>query len=174
MNAENHTDAPLRSADDIHPYGQNPKEHPPEQVDKIADSIRRFGWDQPIVVDGEGVIIKGHGRLKAAQQIDLEHVPAVVRDDLSDAEKRAARIADNKVAESGWDDDLLAVEVELLEESDIAAEASGLDSGEVSSLTGDPPDFGPVPEDEQPRLDESDADGGSGVSCPQCGHEFDP
>lgn len=120
------TEVEIRDLAAIVPYGENPKEHPSEQVDKIASSIRRFGWDQPIVVDGEGTIIKGHGRYQAAQKLGLESVPVLEQADLSDAEARAARIADNRVAESEWDDDLLAVELDLLDESDVPLEATAL------------------------------------------------
>ena len=96
-------DVEIRSLDSVIPYGENPKEHPTEQVDKIASSIQRFGWDQPIVVDAEGTIIKGHGRYQAAQKLGLDEVPIIEQADLSEAQARAARIADNKTAESEWD-----------------------------------------------------------------------
>jgi len=173
-----HDDVTIRPLSDIVPYGENPKEHPQEQVDKIASSIQRFGWDQPIVVDGGGTIIKGHGRYQAAQKLGLEEVPVIEQPDLSDAEARAARIADNRVAESDWDDDLLAVELELLDESDVPTEVTGMGDGEVDDYIGDAPDFEPVPEDEQPRLDESDmgtdGDKPGWAECPECGHEFEP
>ena len=89
---------------DVKPYEANTKTHPKEQIDKIVASIQRFGFDQPIVVDANGVIIKGHGRRLAAIQMNLKKVPVVVRDDLSRDEVRAARIADNQVAKS--DDDI--------------------------------------------------------------------
>jgi len=126
-----HDEVTIRPLDSIVPYGENPKEHPQEQVDKIASSIQRFGWDQPIVVDGGGTIIKGHGRYQAAQKLGLEEVPVIEQPGLSDAEVRAARIADNRVAESAWDDDLLAVELELVEESPIDAELTGFDDDEL-------------------------------------------
>ena len=125
-----------RSLDSILPYGENPKKHPDEQVDKIASSIRRFGWDQPIVVDGDGTIIKGHGRYQAAQKLGLDEVPVIEQADLSEAEARAARIADNKTAESPWNDDLLASELELLEEAngEIETEVTGFETDEISDL----------------------------------------
>ena len=161
------TDVELRDADALLPYTNNPKEHPDEQVKKIASSIKNYGWDQPIVVDGEGEIIKGHGRLRAAERLGLDEVPVIERAGLSDAEARAARIADNKTAESSWDDDLLATEVNTLEDfSDVSL---GFDDGEIDELLGDmeTPDFEPVDESEQPSLDETDP-----TVCPNCGHEF--
>jgi ParB-like chromosome segregation protein Spo0J len=76
------------------PYSNNAKTHPVEQVDKIAASIASFGFDQPIVVDGDGVIIKGHGRREASLRLGLDNVPVLVRTDLSVAEIKAARLAD--------------------------------------------------------------------------------
>jgi ParB-like chromosome segregation protein Spo0J len=163
------TEADLVSVENIVPYGQNPKEHPQEQIDKIASSIKRFGWDQPIVVDGEGTIIKGHGRYQAAQKLGIDRVPVFEQTDLSEAEVRAARIADNRVAESEWDDDLLGVELELLDESELSTEASGMDEGEVEDALPErePPDFEPTTADGQGELD-----GKTDVTCPECGHEF--
>jgi len=149
------------------PYANNPKEHPDEQVKKIASSIKNYGWDQPIVVDGDGEIIKGHGRLQAAKKLRLDEVPVIWREDLTDAEARAARIADNKTAESAWDDDLLATELETLPEFDDTE--LGFDQGAVDDLLAEveTPEFEPVGEDEQPRLDETEP-----TVCPECGHEW--
>lgn len=121
--------------DDVHPYVNNAKEHPDEQIEKIASSIKNYGWDQPIVVDGEGEIIKGHGRRQAAQVLDLDEVPVIVREDLTEGEKKAARIADNRTAESDWDPQTLATEFEVLQEDetlemDVDA-ATGFDQEEV-------------------------------------------
>jgi len=127
-------DVIIRPLGDIVPYGENPKKHPTEQVDKIASSIRRFGWDQPIVVDGDGTIIKGHGRYQAAQKLGLGDVPVIEHTELTDAQARAARIADNRVAESDWDDELLATEFELLREENISLEATGFDTDGVDDV----------------------------------------
>jgi ParB-like chromosome segregation protein Spo0J len=153
--------------DELIPYSNNPKEHPDEQVKKIASSIKNYGWDQPIVVDGDGEIIKGHGRLQAAEMLGLNEVPVIRREDLTDAEARAARIADNKTAESPWDDDLLATELDVL--GDFSNESLGFDDGEIDSLLAEmeTPEFEPVGEDEQPSLDETDP-----IVCPECGHEW--
>ncbi len=102
------------SPDKLIPYTNNAKEHPDEQVKKIASSIKNYGWDQPIVVDGENEIIKGHGRLQAANLLGLDEVPVITRDDLTDAEKKASRIADNKTAESAWLEDELTTELDML------------------------------------------------------------
>jgi len=116
------------------PYTNNPKEHPDEQVNKIASSIKNYGWDQPIVVDGDGEIIKGHGRLQAAEKLGLDEVPIIRREDLTDAEAKAARIADNKTAESPWEDELLGTELALLEDKPIDMDTLGFDDDELDDL----------------------------------------
>ena len=160
----------LVDRDELIPYSNNPKEHPDEQVKKIASSIKNYGWDQPIVVDADGEIIKGHGRLQAAEKLGLDEVPVIWREDLSDAEAKAARIADNKTAESPWLDDELETEVGVLADDDaIDLDSLGFDDDELNDMLGEleVPDFDPVGEDEQPRLDETDP-----IECPECGHEF--
>lgn len=157
----------LRPTDSLIPYTNNPKEHPDGQVQKIASSIKNYGFDQPIVVDGDGEIIKGHGRLQAAELLGLDEVPVIERTDLTPAEARAARIADNKTAESAWDDELLTAELDTLE--DFSAESLGFNDDELDELLDsmDTPEFEPVDESEQPALDETDP-----TVCPECGHEF--
>ena len=85
------------------PYENNTKIHPHEQVEHIANSIKRFGWQQPIVIDKNKVVIIGHGRLLAAKQMGLQEVPVVYADDLSEEDAQALRLADNKLNESPWD-----------------------------------------------------------------------
>jgi len=127
------TEVTLWLIEDLIPYANNPKEHPDEQVQKIASSIKNYGWDQPIVVDGDGEIIKGHGRMQAAELLDLDEVPVIKRPELTDAEAKAARIADNKTAESSWDDELLSIELDDLQD-DFEEIALGYDEGEIDNL----------------------------------------
>lgn len=129
-----HTDVEVWPVDDLIPYSNNPKEHPDEQVQKIASSIKNYGWDQPIVVDGDGEIIKGHGRLQAADLLGLDEVPVIERTDLSDSEKRASRIADNKTAESDWLEEDLSLELEQLQEDDFDLDLTGFDDDELDDL----------------------------------------
>lgn len=127
----------LVSIDDLDPYVNNPKQHPTEQVKKIASSIRNFGWDVPIVVDGDLEIIKGHGRYQAAKHLGLSQVPVIVRDDISKADARASRIADNRVAESEWQDETLLTEIESLQDTGFSVEDLGFDDDELDDLMGD-------------------------------------
>jgi ParB/RepB/Spo0J family partition protein len=108
----------LEKPENLIPYSNNPKEHPEAQIDKIASSIKNYGFVQPVVVDSENEVIIGHGRLKAAKKLGLDEIPVIRHDDISDSEAKALRLADNKIAESEWEDEKLAVELEQLTESD--------------------------------------------------------
>lgn len=105
----------LWDIDKIVPYELNAKKHEPAQVERIAKSISELGWDQPIVVDKDGVIIKGHGRRLAAIKLGYKQAPVLVRDDLTPDQVRAARLADNRVAIGDIDMDLLRQELATLE-----------------------------------------------------------
>jgi len=136
---------------DLKPYENNPKLHTPGQIDKIAQSIKNFGWDQPIVVDKDGVIIKGHGRRLAAMQLGMDEVPVLVRSDLSDDQVRAARLADNRVALGEIDSELLARELStLFKSSDYTFESLGFDPDEIKLEVSD---------DDLLPLDDIDLDG---------------
>ena len=104
------------TVDTLIPYVNNPKEHPPAQIDKIASSIKNYGFTVPIVIDGQNEIIMGHGRVTAAKKLGMSEVPCIIRDDLTESQVKALRIADNKVSESEWDIELLLVEIEDIEE----------------------------------------------------------
>ena len=96
----------------IIPYARNARKIPSAAVDKVAASIQEFGWRQPIVVDGKGVIICGHARLLAAQKLDLREAPVHVAENLTPAQVRAYRLLDNRShEETSWDADLLGLEL---------------------------------------------------------------
>lgn len=103
----------------VTPYKRNSKLHDKAQVASIATSIERFGFDQPIVVDKDGVIIKGHGRRLACISLGLTQVPVLVRHDLTTEQANAARLADNRVAIGDFDTDLLKAELELIDIGDL-------------------------------------------------------
>ena len=97
---------------DIKPYGKNPRKND-QSVDKVANSIKEFGFKVPIVIDKNNVIVCGHTRYKAAKKLGLSVVPCVVADDLTEEQIKAYRLADNKVGEDSlWDIDLLGSELE--------------------------------------------------------------
>ena len=144
--------------DKIIPYVNNPKKHPEEQIKKIASSILEFGFKVPIIVDKDYVIIAGHGRYEAAKRIGLKEVPVIVADDLSPAQVKAFRIADNKVAESDWDLDALAAELTQLKEIDYDLELTGYDEDEIRELIRElevgEEEIDEEVEDELPEVDE--------------------
>lgn len=97
------------------PYANNAKKHPPKQIQNLAESIRRFGFRNPVLIDSSCVIVAGHGRCLAAQAAGLTEVPVLIADDLSEDEIRAYRILDNKLAESPWDYEKLSLEMPTLD-----------------------------------------------------------
>jgi DNA modification methylase len=101
---------------EIKPYQKNAKKHPKSQVEKIAASIKEFGFKQPIVIDKQNVLIVGHGRVEGAKLLGLQEVPAIIADDLTPDQIKAYRLADNKLNESDWDMDLVIQELKGLEE----------------------------------------------------------
>ena len=103
------------SPGELYPYPQNAKIHSPEQIQRIANSIKAFGWQQPIVIDKDNVVIIGHGRLFAAQELHLDSVPVVRADDLTEDQVKALRIADNKLNESPYDFSKLEEELAALD-----------------------------------------------------------
>lgn len=97
------------------PYKLNAKKHPKQQIEGIAESIKRFGFTQPIVVDGKDEVIIGHGRLEGAKLAGLKEIPCVRRDDLTEAEIKALRLIDNRIAETGWDGELLNLDLDSID-----------------------------------------------------------
>lgn len=126
--------------DRVIPYARNPRTTSDTAIGKVAGSIKEFGFRVPIIVDGEGVIIAGHTRLAAAQRLGLERVPVLVAADLSPAQVKAYRIADNRTAqETGWERELLELELEDLRGLDFDLSLTGLDPLEFTEH-GDPTD----------------------------------
>jgi len=112
------------------PYEQNARNHPQSQIDKLAKSISQNGWDQPIVVDDQGVILKGHGRRLAALHLGLDKVPVLVRSDLTEKQKRAIRVSDNAISSLGLTDfDVLSKEINEMMKMDDPFEIDLSDMG---------------------------------------------
>ena len=121
--------------DDLVPYLRNARTHSTEQVAQIAASIREFGWTNPILVDGSNGVIAGHGRLLAARNLGLTAVPVIELAHLTETQKRAYVIADNRLAEAaGWDDDLLRVELADLRADGFDLALTGFDAAELDTL----------------------------------------
>ncbi|MDP3173736.1 MAG: DNA methyltransferase [Phenylobacterium sp.] len=116
----------------LKPYSRNARRHTAKQIKQIADSIQRFGFTNPVLISDEGEIICGHGRVAAAKQLGLEGVPTLKLSNLSETERRAYVIADNKLAlNAGWDEELLAIELQALVDLDFDLTLTGFSLAEV-------------------------------------------
>lgn len=159
----------MRALSTLTKYDKNARTHSPEQVAQIAASIAEFGWTMPVLVDGKGVLIAGHGRVDAAKKLGIKEVPVMVADGWTAMQIKAYRIADNKLAlNAGWDDEMLKIELGDLQFNGFTLELTGFNPAELDVLMKEP-DFEPGSEDDQGRLDTK-----AHVTCPECGHEFEP
>ena len=158
------------STDELIPYYANSRTHSESQVKQIAASIREFGFTNPILIDEKGTIIAGHGRLVAAELLNIDEVPTITLNGLTDIQRKAYVIADNKLAlNSGWDIDILGNELKGLEEFDFNLDVIGFDEEELKVFL-EGLSFEPATEDDQGKLDELDP---KYIDCPHCGKEFD-
>ena len=150
------------------PYARNSRTHSAEQVAQIAASIREFGFTNPVLVDAAGGIVAGHGRVMAAQHLGMAEVPTICVGWLSESQRRAYVIADNKLAlNAGWDNELLQLELADLHEADFDMDLLGFGVDDLAIAMGMGADFEPGTEDDQGKLDEKKP-----ITCPNCGHEF--
>jgi len=122
-------------AGDLIPYVNNSRAHSDEQVTQVASSMKEFGFTNPILIDDSGGIIAGHGRLMAANKLGMKEVPTIVLSGLTDAQRKAYVIADNKLAlNSVWDEELLKLEISALYELDFNTDLLGFDDNELSYI----------------------------------------
>ena len=143
-----------RNVTDLIPYARNSRTHSDGQVAQIAASIKEFGWTNPILVDAEGVVIAGHGRLLAARKLGHTEVPTIELGDLTETQRRAYVIADNRLAlDAGWDDEMLRLELGELEELGFDLELTGFTADEIAALK--PVEVGLTDEDAVPEVPEA-------------------
>ena len=117
------------------PYVNNARTHSPEQINKLRSSLREFGFVNPIIIDKDKTVLAGHGRLMAAKEEGIEEVPCVLVDYLTEAQKKAYILADNRYAEdAGWDEEMLRLEIEALEGMDFNLGLTGFDEDEIADL----------------------------------------
>ena len=149
----------MRAPADLKPWPNNPRKHSVKQLTKLQASIKEFGFIAPVITDETGVVLSGHGRLEAAKALKLSVIPTRVVSGLTEDQKRAYVIADNKLAQlSDWDDKLLKGELEILTAADFSVEATGFSTAEIDIMfdgvekpeTNDPDDL--QPEDIAPEI----------------------
>ena len=142
-----------RKVEDLIPYARNSRTHSDAQVAQIAASVREFGWTNPVLVDGENGIIAGHGRVLAARKLGMEEVPCIELAGLTDTQRRAYIIADNKLAlNAGWDDELLAIEFSELADAGFDNLLNGFTQDEIDALTPEQIPEGLTDEDAVPEV----------------------
>jgi ParB-like chromosome segregation protein Spo0J len=158
---------------DLIPYARNARTHSEQQVGQIAGSIQEFGFNNPVLIDGQNSIIAGHGRVLAAQRLKLETVPCIRLTHLTDAQRRAYVLADNRIAlNSGWDEAMLSVELAELHADDLDLGLLGFDALELEKALNLP-----MGDDEAPDSSTEEIDTDSFAmecKCPRCHFEFNP
>ena len=160
---------------DVTLYARNAKYHPKAQVNQIAESIQRFGFRQPVVVDKDNVVVIGHGRVLAARQLGLQEIPCARADELTDDQIKALRLADNRTNESKWNE--RALKFELLELSpSIDLSSFGFEMPAVSVPDDSPweDDCGYSGDGATEYSPEDFSDEQFQCQCPECGFRFNP
>lgn len=144
-----------RKVEDLIPYARNARTHSDEQVARIAASIKEFGWTNPIIIDGENGIVAGHGRTLAARKLGLTEVPCIELKNLTETQKRAYILADNRLAlDAGWDNEMLALELGDLKDAGVDLELTGFSDEELDELLATPTESADGDEDEAPEPQE--------------------
>ena len=163
-----HNEMKYIDIDDVKIYGRNTKKHPEHQITALANLIQKVGFDDPIILDKNNMIIAGHGRLEAAKKLGIREIPFIKKENLTEDEVKAYRIGHNKVTESPWDEEKLAEELkEMLEKSGIE---------EVSLLTGNTEQniINLLNKEKDGFIAEQvDQLGNLTIECPKCGHKFE-
>ena len=147
----------IRNISDLIPYINNSRTHSDEQINQVASSLKEFGFTNPVLIDEDGGIIAGHGRIMAANKLGLTEAPCIILAGLTKAQKKAYVIADNQLAlNSGWDIDKLKLEIEDLGELDFDINLLGFDDDFLNDLLEEEPPEGLTDADELPDLDKID------------------
>src|SRR3954454_8665697 len=148
------------AVEDLVPYQSNARTHSRRQIAQIAGSIERFGFLNPVLIDGSNQIIAGHGRVAAAKKLGLTSVPSLRIDHLTDDERRAYVLADNRLAEkAGWDRELLAIELQHLVEVEFETEIIGFETPEIDIILDEAKERGGAAGAPEDRLPDSPSHG---------------
>ena len=166
-----------KKVQELIPYVNNSRTHSEEQVNQICASINEFGFTNPLLIDEKDSIIAGHGRLMASKKLGMEEVPCIVLEGLTEAQKKAYIIADNKMAlNAGWDEELLKIELENLKELDFNLDLTGFNVDELDDILGKNEEEVEIVEDEVPDVSEEPKAKlgdiyqlGKWVICKKCG-----
>ena len=159
-----------KKINELKPYENNSRTHDESQIKQICKSIKEYGWTNPVLIDEKGMIIAGHGRVEAGKKLDIKEVPCIVLSGLTEAQKKAYVIADNKMAlNAGWDFNLLSLELENLKELDFDLELTGFSADEIDGLLSTNEDIENNDYEEQ-DLKENNT---QLHKCPECGCEFE-
>jgi len=143
------------AVEDVIPYARNPRKNQ-DAISKVSASLKEYGWQQPIVVDAQMVVIAGHTRLEAAKRLKMKKVPIHIAENLTDAQVKAYRIADNRVAqEADWDIDLLKIELGDLDGLSFDLSLTGFDDDELNAMLAEIVEEGLVDDDEVPSAPEN-------------------
>lgn len=157
----------MRCVDSLRPYEGNARIHTPEQVQAIVRSMEEMGWTAPILIDGDGNVISGHGRLLAAREIGMEEVPCVLVEHLTEEQRRAYILADNRLAElSCWDKAAVTAELTALRAADFDIALTGFCDEDVSIREAEALD---LDEDPAPQSERE----ATVCHCPKCGFAFE-
>lgn len=156
------------AVDDLLPYAKNSRTHSPEQVAQIAASMVEFGWTNPVLINANGMIVAGHGRVLAARKLKMDSVPCIRLGHLTPTQARAYVIADNKLAlNAGWDEEMLKAELDVLKEEGFEIGLTGFTEDEMSGL------FAVAAEPEAPDdFNEAGEDIETDYRCPKCSYEW--
>lgn len=140
---KNNIEIIYKNIKDLKPYKKNAKKHPKEQVERIANSIKEFGFTQPVIIDKDNCVVAGHGRILGAKKAGIKNIPTVCLEDLTEEQIKAYRLVDNKTNESTYDEQMINKEIEELLKSDIDMEAFGFSTDslfdDVEEIEGEVP-----------------------------------
>lgn len=170
-------DLPTVRIDELIPYANNAKIHGPDQIEQLRRSLRQFGFVSPVLIDEDKNLIAGHGRVEAARAEGMTEVPYVTVSDLTEAQRRAYIIADNRLTEAGvWDAGRLKLEMQELQALEFDTELTGFTMAEVETIHVSAHERAkPEAEVEALDLDEAPArrEGAMQCHCPKCGFVFE-